>query len=214
MNEIYGDTPAIKKQEMDQYFTIGDSAVAEFKDRGSKFLAYAFPISNVNDFKDQLQFVKKEHPKATHYCFAYRIGTDGNQFRTSDAGEPSGTAGRPILGQIDSKDLTNILIVVVRYFGGTLLGIPGLIKAYKTASSLVLQCTPAIRKDVQLHYQLQFNYTEMDEIMRVLKQYTCSVLKSDMQLFCKMEAGIPVNKMNEVITALKKVKNMELHHLN
>lgn len=199
---------------MDQYITIGDNSVAEFKDRGSKFLAYAFPISNVNDFKSQLQFVKKEHPKATHYCFAYRIGTDGDHFRTSDAGEPSGTAGKPILGQIDSKNLTNILIIVVRYFGGTLLGVPGLIKAYKTVSSLVLQCTPAIRRDVQVHYQLQFNYTEMDEVMRVLKQYNCSVLKSDMQLFCKMETGISVIKINEVIAALKSIKNMELHNLN
>lgn len=199
---------------MDQYITIGNNAVAEFKDRGSKFIAYAFPISNINDFKNQLQFVKKEHPKATHYCFAYRIGTDGSQFRTSDAGEPSGTAGRPILGQIDSKELTNILIIVVRYFGGTLLGIPGLIKAYKTASSLVLQCTPAIRKDVQVHYQLQFNYTEIDEVMRVVKQYNCSVLKSDMQLFCKMETGIPVFKINEVLAALENIKNMELHDSN
>ena len=199
---------------MDQYITIGDSAVAEFKDRGSKFLAYTFPISTVDDFKNQLQFVKKEHPKATHYCFAYRIGADGSHFRTSDAGEPSGTAGRPILGQIDSKNLTNILIIVVRYFGGTLLGVPGLIKAYKTVSSLVLQCTPAIRKEVLVHYQLQFNYTEIDEVMRVLKQYNCSVLKSDMQLFCKMETGIPVIKIDEVITALKNIKNMELHSLN
>ena len=214
MNKIYEDNPAIKKKEMEQYITIGDNAVAEFKDRGSKFLAYAFPISNVSDFKSQLQFVKKEHPKATHYCFAYRIGTDGSQLRTSDAGEPSGTAGRPILGQIDSKNLTNILIIVVRYFGGTLLGVPGLIKAYKTVSSLVLQCTPAIRKDVEVHYQLQFNYTEMDEVMRVLKQYNCTILKSDMQLFCKMEAGIPVVKINEVIAALKNIKNMELHDLN
>ncbi|HSN09075.1 MAG TPA: YigZ family protein, partial [Hanamia sp.] len=110
-------------KENDYYFTIETTAVAEFKDRGSKFLAYSFPVKNINDFKKHLQNLKKEHPKAVHHCFAYRIGTDGNVFRTSDDGEPSGTAGKPILGQIDSKNLTDILIVVVRYFGGTLLGV-------------------------------------------------------------------------------------------
>src|SRR5690606_3344312 len=112
---------------MDYYFTIETSAIAEFKDRGSKFLAYSFPIKNANELKTHLQSLKKEHSKAVHHCFAYRIGTDGNNFRTSDDGEPSGTAGKPILGQIDSKSLTNTLVIVVRYFGGTLLGVPGLI---------------------------------------------------------------------------------------
>jgi uncharacterized YigZ family protein len=99
--------------------------VAEFKDRGSRFLAYAFPISSADDFKKRLKELKEEHSKAVHHCFAYRIGTDGNSFRSSDDGEPSGSAGKPILGQIDSKELTNTAIVVVRYFGGTLLGVPG-----------------------------------------------------------------------------------------
>jgi putative IMPACT (imprinted ancient) family translation regulator len=102
--------------------TIDKPSSAEFKDRGSKFIAYAFPISSVEDFKLKLNDIKKEHPKATHHCFAYRLGTDGNNFRVSDDGEPSGSAGRPILGQIDSKQLTNTLVIVVRYFGGTLLG--------------------------------------------------------------------------------------------
>ena len=198
---------------MDHYFTIGDNAVAEFKDRGSKFLAYAFHLSDTNDFKRKLQEIKKEHPKATHYCFAYRIGTDGNQFRMSDAGEPSGTAGRQILGQIDSKNLTNILVIVVRYFGGTLLGVPGLIKAYRTVSSLVLQCTPVVRKDVQLHFQLQFNYTEMQEVMHIIKVFNCSIIKNELQLFCKIEIGVPMNKVNEVVVALESIPNMEVHSL-
>ena len=207
---MYMDQLTIKESAMDHYFTIGATAVTEFKDRGSKFLAYAFPIADPKDFKNNLQTVKKEHPKATHYCFAYRLGTDGIHFRASDAGEPSGTAGRQILGQIDSKNLTNILIIVVRYFGGTLLGVPGLIKAYKTVSALVLQCTPIVRKAVEVHYQLQFNYTEMNDVMQVLKQFNCTILKNEIQLFCKMDVGIPINKINEVITALEEIKNTVL----
>ncbi len=148
-----------------------------------------------------------------HHCFAYRIGTDGNNFRMSDDGEPSGTAGKPILGQIDSKNLTNTLIVVVRYFGGTLLGVPGLINAYKTAASLVLQCTPVVQKAVEIKYALQFNYTEMNEVMRIIKQFNCSVLKNETQLFCHIETGIPKNKINEVLSAFKEVRNLELQSI-
>ena len=199
--------------ETDYYFTIESTAVAEFKDRGSKFLAYSFPVKNINEFKKHLQNLKKVHPKAVHHCFAYRIGTDGNIFRTSDDGEPSGTAGKPILGQIDSKNLTDILIVVVRYFGGTLLGVSGLINAYKSSTSLVLQCTPIVQKAVEIKYELQFNYTEMNEVMRIIKQFNCSVLKNETQLFCIIQTGIPRNRINEVLSALKEVKNLELHIL-
>ncbi len=198
-------------KENDYYFTIETTAVAEFKDRGSKFLAYSFPVKNINDFKKHLQNLKKEHPKAVHHCFAYRIGTDGNVFRTSDDGEPSGTAGKPILGQIDSKNLTDILIVVVRYFGGTLLGVPGLINAYKSATSLVLQCTPVVQKAVEINYELQFNYTEMNDVMRIIKQFNCTVLKNEMQLFCIIQTGIPRNRINEVLSAFKDVRNLEFH---
>jgi uncharacterized YigZ family protein len=198
---------------MDYYFTIETSAVAEFKDRGSKFIAYSFPLKDVNDFKKHLQTLKKEHPKAVHHCFAYRIGNDGNNFRVSDDGEPSGTAGKPILGQIDSKNLTDTLIIVVRYFGGTLLGVPGLINAYKTAASMVLQCTPFVQKAVEIDYELQFNYTEMNEVMRILKHYNCTIHKNEMQLFCKIEMGLPKNKLDDVLISLQEIKNLELHRL-
>ena len=198
---------------MDHYFTIETSAVAEFKDRGSKFIAFSFPLKNVDDFKKHLQMLKKEHSKAVHHCFAYRIGIDGTNFRTSDDGEPSGTAGKQILGQIDSKNLTDTLIVVVRYFVGTLLGVPGLINAYKTASSLVLQCTPIVQKAIEFKYQLQFNYTEMNEVMRILKQHNCSLIKNEMQLFCNIEAGIPKNKIEEVLDSFQNIKNFEFHRL-
>jgi uncharacterized YigZ family protein len=198
----------IKMTDPDFYYTIEKPCVAEFKDRGSKFIAYTFPIVTVDDFKKYLQQLKKEHPKAAHLCFAYRIGTDGNNFRLTDAGEPSGTAGKPILGQIDSKQLTNTLVVVVRYFGGTLLGVPGLINAYKTAAALALQLAPIVQKQVEIEHTLQFDYTQMNEVMSVLKQYQCTVINQEMQLFCIIKAGIPKRSLQDVLYHLKELQNI------
>lgn len=194
----------------DFYYTIEKSSVAEYKDKGSKFIAYAFPIETVNDFKEKLSAIKKEHPKATHHCYAYRIGLDGNNFRVNDDGEPSGTAGKPILGQIDSKQATNILIIVVRYFGGTLLGVPGLINAYKTSAALALQITPVVQKPVLINCHLQFNYTQMNEVMKIIKQFGCKVLKQETQLFCEMEIAVPKNRVEEVLFKLKEVKGLKV----
>jgi uncharacterized YigZ family protein len=194
----------------DYYNTIEQPGVAEFKDRGSKFIGYAFPITDINDFKEKLAVVKKEHSKATHHCFGYRIGLEGNSFRVSDDGEPSGSAGRPILGQIDSKQLTNIMVVVVRYFGGTLLGVPGLINAYKTSAALVLQVTPLIRKPVLVSYRLQFDYTQMNDVMMVCRQCDCQVLRQEMNLFCSLEIGIPKNRLDEVLYKFKELRSVEL----
>ena len=190
------------------YNTIAQPSTAEFKDRGSKFIAYAFPIETAEDFKQQLQSLKKEHPKAVHHCFAYRIGTDGNNFRSSDDGEPSGTAGKPILGQIDSKELTNMAVIVVRYWGGTLLGVPGLINAYKTTASLALQVTPIIQKQVEIKYSIEFDYTRMNEVMMILKQFNCTVITQEMQLFCIITAGIAKKRMEEVLYKLNDLQNI------
>jgi uncharacterized YigZ family protein len=192
------------------YYTIEKPSVAEFKDRGSRFLAYAYPLNNTDEFKKYLQLLKKEHPKAVHHCFAYRIGMEGNNFRVSDDGEPSGSAGKPILGQIDSKQLVNVLVVVVRYFGGTLLGVPGLINAYKTATALALQLTPVIQKQVLLKYRLQFDYTRMNDVMIVLRQFGCEVTRQEMQLFCELEIGVPKGRVNEVIFKIKELQAVEL----
>jgi uncharacterized YigZ family protein len=194
----------------DYYTTIEQSSTAEFSDKGSKFIAYAFPVTEVDEFKDKLSEVRKEHPKASHHCYAYRIGLDGMTYRMSDDGEPSGTAGRPILGQIDSKQVTNVLIIVVRYFGGTLLGVPGLINAYKTAASLALQVTPVIQKPVLVHYRLQFDYTRMNDVMRIVKQYECVVTKQDTQLFSLLEIGIPKNRLEDVLYRLNDMQGIEL----
>ena len=171
------------------YSTIEKPSNAEFKDRGSKFIAYAFPIREGLDFKENMAVLKKEHPKAVHHCFAYRIGIDGMNYRVSDDGEPSGTAGRPILGQIDSKQLTNVLIIVVRYFGRTLLGVPGLINAYKTVAALALETTSIIQKPVVVNYRLQFDYTQMNDVMKLVKQFDCMILKQETQL-CRSENSL------------------------
>lgn len=197
----------------DYYTTLSRAGQAEFKDRGSKFIAYAFPIGDVNDFKLRLAEVKKEHPKASHYCFAYRLGLDSSNFRASDDGEPSGSAGRPILGQLDSKQITDSLIIVVRYFGGTLLGVPGLINAYKTAASLVLQVTPFAQKAILVNYMLQFDYTQMNEIMRVSKQFECTPGKQELHLFCTMQLGIPVGRQDEVLFKLKEIPGIDIQKI-
>lgn len=193
----------------DYYNTIEKPSVAEFKDKGSKFIAFAFPIADVSQFKENLAAIKKEHPKATHHCFGYRLGLDGNTYRVSDDGEPSGSAGRPILGQIDSREVTNILVIVVRYFGGTLLGVPGLINAYKTATALVLQVTPVIRKPVEVNYSLQFDYTIMNDVMTIVKQCNCTVLSQEMQLFCRIQIAVPKNRLEEVLYKLRELHSLE-----
>ena len=196
--------------EQDFFYTIEKEATAEFKDRGSKFIGYIFPISSVEGFKERLNEVKKLHPKATHHCFAYRLGLDGNTFRVSDDGEPSGSAGRPILGQIDSKELVNVLVIVVRYFGGTLLGVPGLINAYKSAAALALQTTPIVQRPVEQELMVQFDYTQLNEVMRVVKQYNGRVVQQEMQLFCSMTVAVPRNRWTEINYILKELRNVEV----
>jgi len=200
----------IKSMNMEFYNTIEQPSQAEYKDRGSKFMAYAYPINAVEDFKKQLQELKKQHPKAAHFCFAYRIGLDGNQFRVSDDGEPSGTAGKPILGQIDSKEVSNISIIVVRYFGGTLLGVPGLINAYKMAALLVLQVVPIVQKPVLINYSLQYDYTQVNEIMIVIKQLQCVIIKQETQLFSSMVIAVPKSRKEEFEYRIKNLRSVEM----
>lgn len=192
------------------YLTIEQESIAEFTDRGSKFIAYAYPINAVEDFKVYLQKLKKEHPKAVHHCFAYRLGLDGNLFRVSDDGEPSGSAGRPILGQIDSRELTDTAIIVVRYFGGTLLGVPGLINAYKTAATLALQVVPVVQKQIEDTYDLEFDYTLINEVMTIVKRYPCTIYKQDMQLFCHFKIGIPRQHLDTCLQQLKHVHGVDI----
>ena len=192
------------------YLTIESPGRAEYKDRGSKFLGHAFPITDAVDFKKRLQSLKEEHPKAAHHCFAYRLGTDENNFRSNDAGEPSGTAGKPILGQIDSRQLTNVAVIVVRYFGGTLLGVPGLISAYKTTAALALQTTPIIKRAIEINYRLQFDYTILNDVMVIAKKFNCTVIDQQIDLFCLMHIGIPKSNLELILLKLRDIKGLEI----
>ncbi len=154
----------------DQFKTIAESGVGEYKAKGSKFLAYAFPVKTEEDFHIILERLKKEHFKAAHHCYAYRLGVSGDRYRVNDDGEPSGTAGRPILGQIDSRGLTNVGIIVVRYFGGTLLGVSGLIKAYKESSADALARLEVVEKIVENRYKITFSYESMPDVLNAFKK--------------------------------------------
>lgn len=190
------------QKNKDYCLTITQPGSAEYKDRGSKFIAFAYPIKTVDDFKICLKQVKELHPKASHHCFAYKIGIDNNTFRVSDDGEPSGSAGRPILNAIESKEITDVLVVVVRYFGGTLLGVPGLINAYKHSTLLSLQVTPVIQKPILNLYELQFDYTVKNNIMTIVKQLSCEVIENENQLFCIMKIGVQASKEAEFVHKL------------
>lgn len=193
------------------YYTIEKTAQADFRDRGSHFISFVFPIKSTDEFKARMADLKKEHPKATHHCFAYRLGLHENVFRSSDAGEPAGTAGKPILGQIDSRELTNVLVVVVRYFGGTLLGVPGLLQAYKSSAAMVLQLVPVVKKPIEKNRHLLFDYSRLNEILAVVRQSGSTVISQELQLFCTMEIGIPINRMQEVIYKLEAIPTVQIN---
>lgn len=188
------------------YNTVEQQSVAEFTDRGSKFIAYVFPIVEVIQFKESLVQIKKEHPKASHHCFAYRIGYDKLVYRVSDDGEPSGSAGRPILGAIDSLQLTNVLVVVVRYFGGTLLGVPGLINAYKSSALLAFKQVAILKKPILSSIDLEFDYTVMNDVMRIVKQTGCAVLHQEQGLFCTMKLGVPLEHFIAIVNRIKDLR--------
>jgi len=166
----------------DQYLTIANSTTGLFRDRGSKFYAYAFPILSTEDFRERMEEVKKEHPKARHFCYAYRLGQDKNNFRANDDGEPSGSAGRPILGQLDSNGLTNTFVVVVRYFGGTKLGVPGLINAYKQSTIEALNENTIVKKTKMAKYKTESEYGKMSEVMNAIKKSDFTIEKQSFEI--------------------------------
>lgn len=175
----------------DVFHTISGPSEGYFKDKGSKFYAYAFPVKSPEEIQFHLDQVRKSHPKARHACYAWRLGVDGNQHRANDDGEPSGTAGRPILGQIDSFGVTDIFIVVIRYFGGTLLGTSGLIQAYRESAADALKNAEIIEKYISDHISLSFEYSQMSDVMNVMKKFELSPntqafeLKPEIQLIIR-----------------------------
>ena len=185
---------------MDTYQTIAAPSNGEFKEKGSKFIAFAYFVSDEIEIKEKLDLLKKEHFKATHHCYAYRLGTDGKNYRANDDGEPSGTAGRPILGQIDSFGLTNLLIVVVRYYGGTKLGTSGLINAYREAAKLALENSIKIEKIIESQIDFSVPYLKMNEVMQFLKQYEIELITND---YSDESIHFRVSVRNKLLESLK-----------
>lgn len=194
----------------DTYLTIDLPSEGIFKDKGSKFLAFAYPLTDESKVKNIVQNLKKEHHSARHHCFAFKIGNQGEHYRANDDGEPSGTAGRPILGQLNSYNLTNILVVVVRYFGGTLLGVGGLINAYKNATIEALENASIVEKIIETHYQLRFDYPLQNTVMKVLKDFNTDITNSQFEMDCRLSIAVRLSNEEAVINILNKIDGLSL----
>lgn len=183
----------------DTYRTISGTSQGTFRDRGSKFIGYAFPLKSEDEVKKYLDEVKALHPKARHHCWALRMTPDRTVFRINDDGEPSGSAGRPILNTLLSLDLTNILVIVVRYFGGTLLGVPGLINAYKMATKAALDQAEIIENTLKDVYALSFDYLRMNDVMRIVKEESLTLSKQEFDNRCLIEFEIRQNEVERIL---------------
>ena len=181
--------------KLDWYNTIEKESRGYFKDKGSKFYSYAFPIQNEEEVKSIITGLKKEHHSARHYCYAWRLGTENIRYRANDDGEPSSTAGKPILGQLQSFEVTNILLVVVRYFGGTLLGVSGLINAYRSAAKDVLDSADILKKLIEQRFKISFTYNELNQAMHIIKQENYTVIKTDFQESCNLIFAVRKSEM-------------------
>ncbi|MFQ3215168.1 MAG: putative YigZ family protein [Marivirga sp.] len=177
----------------DYFFTVADSQESLYKEKGSKFIGICFPVSSEEDVKSCQEALRKRFYDARHHCYAYIIGAAGDQYRANDDGEPNHSAGDPILGQIRSKELTNTLVVVVRYFGGTKLGVSGLINAYKTAAAEALDQSKIVKEIVKSKYLLQYGYEITNEVMRLISDFNLEIFHQDFQADCKAEIGVRLN---------------------
>lgn len=193
----------------DTYKTITALSEGLFKDKGSKFIAYAYPLRDEAAVKEKLAAVKAEHPKARHHCWAYRLTPDRSVFRINDDGEPSGTAGRPILNALLSADVTNVLVVVVRYFGGTLLGVPGLINAYRGAAQDALSAANIVELTVNDVYRVTVAYEQLNDVMRIVKAEDLNILRQDFDNQCTVELEIRQTQVEQVVGRLGKVEGAE-----
>jgi len=196
--------------DSDIYKTIGQKSRGVYKEKGSKFLAFAYPVFTEEEIKEHLAELRKEYYDARHHCYAWKLGLDGNRYRANDDGEPSGTAGKPIYGQLLSHELTNILIVVVRYFGGTKLGTSGLIHAYKTAAKDAIENATVVELTVNATVEVKFDYGVMNEVMRIIKDENPQIITQDFNLNCLMELSIRKSKTEMLVSKLKKLESVRI----
>lgn len=192
------------------YFTVLKESEGVFSDRGSKFIGIALPFSDLGQLKDLLQSIKDRYPKANHYTYAYRFSLDKSVFRANDDGEPSGTAGRQILNVLLSKNLTNVLVVVVRYFGGTLLGVPGLINAYKTTAELALDKAMIVEKSIFDIYVLKVDFQHLHSAMQLIKENSMHVLENIQGNEVQIEFEFPKDLQNKLVPLFENIEGLDL----
>ena len=198
----------MEQPTFDTFYTLGGEAEALYKDKGSKFLAYGYPVTCEEEIKGRLDALRKRYYDATHHCYAWRLGPQGESFRAVDDGEPSSTAGRPILGQMLSREVTDALIVVVRYFGGTKLGVPGLIEAYKRSAALVLENAEIEQRTVDVQTTIRFSYLAMNDVMRIVKEEEPEMLEQSYDMDCRMTLRIRKSAMPKLRARLEKVETL------
>jgi uncharacterized YigZ family protein len=198
----------------DEYKTIAEPSQGSFRDKGSKFLAFAFPAASEQEVKQHLEALRKQYYDATHHCYAYVLGFDKSAYRFNDDGEPSGTAGRPIYGQLLSADLTNTLMVVVRYYGGTNLGVPGLIHAYKTAALEAINHATILNKIVKETYEIEYPYEAMNDVMKIIKDEILEVINNEFGMKCVIRLAIRHSDAARVSGKLSKVNQLIIKYLS
>ncbi|MGQ1783692.1 MULTISPECIES: IMPACT family protein [unclassified Saccharicrinis] len=198
---------------IDNYKTIDKPSEGIYKEKGSKFISYAYPVYSEEEIKEHVRQLKDEFYDARHHCFAWQLGTDGLRYRANDDGEPSGTAGKPIHGQLRSMELTNILVVVVRYFGGTKLGVPGLIHAYKEATADAINNAVIVEKTVNDMYSIKFDYLVMNDVMKIVKDEGLNMTNQKFDLSCEIEFSIRQSEVEKVVSRFEKVDTVKCEYL-
>jgi uncharacterized YigZ family protein len=201
--------------EKDTYKTITKpSKEVLFKDKNSKFFGYAFPVKSEEDIKSVIENLKKQHHSARHWCYAYQIGTQDISFRANDDGEPNNSAGMPIYGQIQSFEVTNVLVVVVRYFGGVKLGVGGLINAYKTAAQLALENSKIVKRTININYLIKFDYKNMNKVMRVIKEKQLNIVDQKLELDCEIQISVRKKDSENIFEVFENLFEIEITRLN
>jgi uncharacterized YigZ family protein len=184
-----------------------------FKDKNSKFYGFAFPVNNEDQVKNELEKVKKIHPNAGHHCYAYQIGVEDIIYRANDDGEPNNSAGMPIYGQIQSFDITNVLIVVVRYFGGTKLGVSGLINAYRSSAKITIESSEIIEKIVEVYFKIIFDYDMMSKVLRILKEKNIEIIQQKLELNCEYIIAVRKKESKSILEFFKNLYKVEIEAL-
>ncbi|WP_408035680.1 IMPACT family protein [Tenacibaculum aestuarii] len=185
-----------------------------FKDRNSKFFGYAFPVFSEEDIKERLEELRKQHHTARHHCYAWQLGTENTRFRANDDGEPSNSAGQPIYGQIQAFEVTNILIVSVRYFGGTKLGVGGLINAYRTSAQLALEASEIVEKTIDVHYKLKFGYDMMNKVQRIIKERNLDIINQKLELDCEYTVSVRKKEAESIFEVFDNLFKVEIKEVD